>query len=145
MHDRPHRVDGPADTPAPPGFFAIGAFLFFGAAMATLAAITLFWPGTALDHIWRLNPGAHQQLAPLGRTVAVLFLVLGGALGLSGFGWFRRRRWGWRLATAIIAIQLAGDVGQSIRGNWKRAAVGLVIAGALLLFLMRPAIKRSFR
>jgi hypothetical protein len=38
------------------GFTAIGIFLFFGATMASLAAITLLWRGTALDGVWALNP-----------------------------------------------------------------------------------------
>jgi hypothetical protein len=31
------------------GFTAIGIFLFFGALMASLAAVTLLWRGTVLD------------------------------------------------------------------------------------------------
>ena len=49
-------------------FTAIGIFLFFGAVMASLAATTLLWRGTALDRVWALNPMAYKQLAPLGVT-----------------------------------------------------------------------------
>jgi hypothetical protein len=72
------------------GFTAIGVFLFFGAMMASLAAATLLWRGTALDRIWDLNPIAYKQLAPLGRTVGILFLLLGAALATAGIGWFRQ-------------------------------------------------------
>ena len=44
----------------------IGIFWFFGAIMASLAASTLLWRGTALDGIWVLNPTAYKQLTPLG-------------------------------------------------------------------------------
>jgi hypothetical protein len=50
-----------------------------------------------------LNPIAYKQLAPLGGTVAILFLLLGAALITAGVGWFRRRLWGRRLGVAIIA------------------------------------------
>ena len=43
------------------GFAAVGIFLFFGATMASLAAITLLWRGTSLDRIWSLNPAAYGQ------------------------------------------------------------------------------------
>ena len=76
--------------------------------MAGLAAITLLSPGTPLDELWVLNPIAYKRLAPLGRTVGILFLLLGAALATAGIGWFRRRLWGWMLAVTIIAIQVVG-------------------------------------
>jgi hypothetical protein len=128
----------------PQGFAAIGIFLFFGAAMSSLAATTLLWRGTSLDRIWSLNPTAYRQIAPLGRIAGGLFLLLGLALAAAGIGWFRRRLWGWRLAVAIIAIQIVGDVTNCIRGDWLHGGIGVVVAGALWLFLLRPAVKRAF-
>src|SRR5215469_4893448 len=98
--------------------------------MAGLAATTFLWPGTFLDRAWGLNPIAYQQLAPLGSKIGVLFLLLSSALVVSGIGWFGRRLWGWRLAVAIIAIQVLGDVINLVRGDWLRGGVGVVIAGA---------------
>jgi len=112
--------------------------------MASLAAISLLWRGTPLDRIWSLNPTAYIELAPLGRIVGILFLLLGAALAAAGIGWFRRRRWGWRLAVAIIATQVVGDVTNCIRGDWLHGGIGVVIAGALLLFLLRPIVKNAF-
>jgi hypothetical protein len=133
-----------AVAPKTPGFTAMGIFLFFGAVMASLAAITLLWRGTALDRLWSLNPTAYKQLAPLGRLVGVLFLAIGAALFTAGIGWFRRRLWGWRLATAIIATQVLGDVVNCVRGDWLRGGIGVVIASALFLFLLQPRIKATF-
>ena len=128
----------------PPGFTAIGVFLFFGAAMASLAATTLLWRGTALDRAWALNPTAYKQLAPLGAEVGLLFLGLGVALMTAGIGWFRHRLWGWRLAVVIIATQVLGDVVNCVRGDWLRGGTGVVIAGALLLFILRARVRAAF-
>jgi hypothetical protein len=133
-----------AVRPKTPGFTAIGIFLFFGAIMASIAATTLLWPGTALDRLWALNPIAHTQLAPLGSTVGILFLLLGAALSAAGFGWFRHRLWGWRLAVAIIATQVLGDVVNCVRGDWLRGGTGVIIAGALLLFLLQRNVRATF-
>ncbi|MGA6985747.1 MAG: hypothetical protein WBZ01_06835 [Terriglobales bacterium] len=133
-----------AARPKSQGFTAIGVFLFFGAAMASLAATTLLWRGTALDRVWALNPNAYQHLAPLGGVVGILFLALGVALITAGVAWFRRRLWGWRLAVAIIASQVLGDVVNCVRGDWLRGGTGVIIAGALLLFLLRPGMKAAF-
>ena len=128
----------------PPGFAAIGVFLFFGATLASLAATTLLLPGTLLDFAWILNPTAYKQLSPLGGKVGILFLLLAVLLVLSGVGWFRRRLWGWRLAVAIIATQVLGDITNLVRGDWLRGGTGFIIASALLLYLLTPRVKAAF-
>lgn len=133
-----------ATGPKPRGFTAIGVFLFFGAVIASLAATTLLWRGTALDRLWTLNPTAYKQLAPLGRIVGILFLVLSAALITAGIGWFQRRLWGWRLVVVIISTQVLGDVVSCVRGDWLRGGTGVIIAGALLLFLLQPRIRAAF-
>jgi hypothetical protein len=130
--------------PKPRGFTAIGVFLFFGAVMASLAATTLLWRGTVLDRLWTLNPTAYKQLAPLGRIVGILFLALSAALTTAGIGWFQCRLWGWRLAVVIISTQVLGDVVNCVRGDWLRGGTGVIIAGALLLFLWQPRIRAAF-
>jgi hypothetical protein len=127
-----------------PGFTGVGIFLFFGATMASLAATTLLWRGTALDRVWDLNPIAYKRLAPLGYPVGILFLLLGAALTTAGIGWFRRRLWGWRLAVVIIATQILGDVVNCVRGDLLRGGTGVIIAGALLLFLLQPRVRATF-
>lgn len=126
------------------GFTAIGIFLFFGAVMVGLAAITLLWRGTRLDRLWVLNPTAHERLAPLGSTVGILFLVLGAALTMAGIGWFRHRLWGWRLAVVIIATQFVGDVGNCVRGDFLGGGAGVVIAASLLLLLLQRKTRATF-
>lgn len=130
--------------PKTPGFTAIGIFFFFGATMSSLAATTLLWRGTVLDRLWTLNPMAYQQLAPLGADVGILFLVLAAALTAAGIGWFRHRVWGWRLAVVIVATQVLGDVVNCARGDLVRGGIGVIIAGALLLYLLKPRIRAAF-
>lgn len=126
------------------GLTAMGVFLFFGAAMAGLAAFTLLWRGTSLDRVWALNAEAYRQLAPLGRPAGVLFLLLSATLFAAGVGWFRRRRWGWGLAVFLIATQLAGNIGNILLGRFVEGAVGLAISGALLVYLVRPEVRKVF-
>jgi hypothetical protein len=128
----------------PKGRSAFGAFLFFGAAMALLAGATLLWPGTRLDLIWRLNMRAYRELAPLGRAIGLPFLLLGVTLGSAGVGWFRRRKWAWWLAVAVIATQVAGNLANIVLGRVVEVAVGGTIAAALLFYLLRAAVRESF-
>jgi hypothetical protein len=129
----------------PAGFFALGAFFFFGAMMATLAATTLLRPGTMLDRAWVLNRPGHDQLASVGRWIGIPFLIFAVVLFLAGLGWFKRRRWGWLLGVGVIAVNLIGDLIHFIAGDWLRSTVGVVIAGALLVYITRPRLRVYFQ
>jgi hypothetical protein len=54
------------------------------------------------------------------------------------------RLWGWKLAVALIATQVLGDVINCIRGDLLGGAIGVIIAGMLLLFLFQPNIRAAF-
>ena len=125
----------------PAGFLPLGIFFFFGAMMAAYAAITLVDPGTLLDRAWQLNPIAYAQLRPLAPLIAVPFALLSLLLLLAGIGWFRR--WGWILGTAVIALNLVGDLIHFAMGDWK-SSVGVAIAGPLLVYMTRPAMRHFF-
>jgi len=123
---------------------AIGIFLFFGALMASLAGATLVWRGTALDRMWALNPRAFRELAPHGNVVGIPFLLLGVTLAVAGIGWFKCRLWGWRLAVAVIATQVLGDLVNAFSGHFVEGGLGVAIAGALLLYLLSANVKAVF-
>ena len=122
----------------------IGVFLLFGAVMAFLAGTSLVWRGTALDRMWVLNPRAYTELAPFGKTVGFLFLLLAGALALAGVGWLERRRWGWQLAVVIIATQVLGDFVNIFLGHTVQGGIGVAIAGTLLFYMARRNVRNNF-
>jgi hypothetical protein len=148
MHDKHDLtrtgIASPARTSPPAGLTAIGVFWFFGAVMATYACVTLLWPGTILDRLWKLNISAHVQLLLMGRAIGFLFLVLGAALVATGVGWSRRRTWGWTLAVILLATQVTGDLASAAMGEYLRGGAGLLIAGSLLFYLFRPNVKQVF-
>ena len=126
------------------GLKAFGIFLYFGAVMASLAGITLVWRGTTLNTIWKLNPRAYSELAPLGKPIGLLFLSLAAPLAIAGTGWLKRRRWGWQLAVVIIGTQVLGDITNIFYGHIIQGLVGVAIAGALLFYMTRPLIRARF-
>lgn len=128
----------------PRGFKAFGIFLFCAAVPAGLSSFTFLRPGTRLDRIWTLNPDAYEQLMPFRNIVGTVFLVLAVALFVAGVGWFLRKRWGWELAVTIVALQVGGDAMSCMRGNWLSGGFGLIIAGWLLLVLLRPKFREVF-
>jgi len=144
VRPRPETKFRPEDR-RPVGFPAIGALLVFGAAMAALAGTSLIWRGGFLEPMWRLNRDAYQKLAPLGAVVGIAFVLLSGMLAAAGIGWFRRRRWGWVLTVIIIATQLLGGVANFLTRDFIGGATGIIMAGALLWYLLQPAVQAFFR
>ena len=122
----------------------MGIFLFLGATMASLAGVTLIWRGTILDRMWAINVPAYRRLAPFGKTVGIALLLLGATMAVAGTAWFKRRVWGWRLAVAIIATEVLGNIVNAFMGDVVRGGVGFVISGALLVYLLRPEVRAVF-
>jgi hypothetical protein len=131
-----------ATNPRPRGWLAIGIFLLWGAVMATFAGITLIFPGTFLDRAWTLNPVGHAGLTALGPWVGFLFPLLGLTLAAAGIGWLKRRHWGWILAILLIGGNAVGDLARLVSGAWVEGGVGVLLAGALLVYMTRPAMRR---
>jgi hypothetical protein len=113
--------------------------------MAALAGTLLLWPGTVLDKLWALNQPAHEALAPSGTFMGPLFFLLSITLGIAAVGWFKQRVWGWRLTVLIISTQVVGDFVNLVRGDLLRGGTGLLIAGALLFYLLRSDIRTTFQ
>ena len=137
-------MNQPSPHPRPTGWLAIGIFLLTGAVMATIAGITLILPGTFLDPMWALNKTGHAGLVSMGKTVGFLFPVLGLALAAAGIGWLKRRYWGWFLAVLLIGGNALGDLIRFASGDWIGGAVGVIIAGSLLLYIARPPLRSFF-
>jgi len=112
--------------------------------MASLAGVTLIWRGTILDRMWAINAPAYRRLAPFGKTVGIALLLLGATMAVAGTAWFKRRVWGWRLAVAIIATEVLGNIVNAFMGDVVRGGVGFVISGALLVYLLRPEVRAVF-
>ena len=73
-----------------------------------------------------------------------MFLLIATTAAITGYGWLRRRTWGWRLAVLGIGTQVVGDCVNLVRGDLVRGGAGLLIGGALLIYLLSDKIKNNF-
>ena len=87
---------------------------------------------------------SRQELASLAKVAGPGFLLLGCALALAAFGWFRRRLWGWRLAVVLIATQVTGDLFNLFRVHALEGIVGLTVAGGLPCYLCSKRVRGAF-
>jgi hypothetical protein len=91
-----------------------------------------------------LNKAGHAQLASLGKGAGLGFVVLSALLCAAAVGWFQRSYWGWVLGVTIIGINATGDLINGAMGEWLKGAVGLAIAGLLLIYMTRSGVRNYF-
>jgi hypothetical protein len=133
----------PRGTPAndfgrrPLGVGLLAGFFLAGTIMCFTAAVALLWPGGPLEPMWALNPRARGGFDAMGRWAIVLMGVVGAACGSAAAGLWKGRRWGRRLAIALLSVNVAGDLANAILARDARTLIGLPIAGALILYLVR--------
>ena len=113
------------------GFFA------FGTIMCGLTLFLLCVPGTPLDSLWRINPGAQIAFESLGNGAVLLMAIVGTSCALAAIGLWRGTIWGKRLALAILTVNLAGDMFNAFFRHDYRTLIGLPIGGAMIIYLAR--------
>ena len=118
--------------------FAIGTIA------SLLSAASLIFPGSFLEPIWRINPQAHEGFRRIGYWAIVLMSTVCAACLFASIGLWRRQKWGYWLAVAMLSLNLAGDVANVIVGSELRAIVGIPIALFVLAYLIRPQIRKLF-
>lgn len=128
----------------PRGISALSIFFLAGALISLTASASLLFPGSFIEPMWRANPRAHAHLSELGRWAVVLLFAVSMSCAMAAIGLWRRARWGHKLAVALIAINLVGDVANTVMGTEPRAIVGVPIALAILIYLMSKRVRGYF-
>jgi len=128
----------------PVGVTALSIFFSAGALIAFTSELSLLWPGSPLEPIWRINPRAREGFASMGSWAPPLLAGVCIACASSALGLWRARRWGHRLAIVVLSINLIGDAINAVFGREPRAAIGVPIAGLLIAYLLSERVRRFF-
>jgi hypothetical protein len=126
----------------PRGITALSLFFAAGSLIALVATVSLLFPGSFLEPMWRLNPRARTAFAGLGAWAPVLLGIVSTACAAAAHGLWRGSRWGYSMAAGLLAVNLLGDAANVMLGTEPRAIVGIPIVAALLFYLSRPAVRR---
>ena len=121
------------DLPMRHRWFAF--FFAFGAMMCALTLGLLLFPGGPLDALWRLNPDARLAFESLGPWSLAVMVIVGAACLAAAIGLWRGALWGTRLALAILAVNIVGDIMNVLFRHDYRALIGVPV-GAVMIFLL---------
>lgn len=135
-------MQGNAHRPA--GITALSGFYLFGALMSGTAAIALFFPGSILDRMWRLNPPAQEALLGMGPWAIALMVAVSLACAASATGLWIGARWGQRLAVAVLVVNLIGDTANALFRGDLRTLIGLPIAAGIVAYLLSDRVRPYF-
>ena len=129
----------------PVGVTALSIFFIAATAITVVASISLLFPDSFLEPMWRVNPRGREGLGAIGVWAVVLFFVVGSACALAAIGLWRGIRWGYAMAIIVLSINLLGDLFNVISGTEPRAAIGIPIVIVILVYLMSQRVRVFFR
>jgi hypothetical protein len=140
----PPPAEGTSSRRRPAGVTALLCLFVLGTVASGLSVVSLLTPGGPLEPMWRLNPAAREAFSRMGAWAPLLLGVVCGACVASAYGFSTGKRWGYRLGASLLALNLAGDLLNSILGIDRRAAIGIPIAGLLLWYLASRGVRDYF-
>src|SRR5215212_1951250 len=108
-----------------------------GVIASLISIISLTFPGSFLEPVWKLNPRAREGFAQMGGWSILLMSLVCVTCLLTAIGLWRGLRWGYWLAVLVLMINLVGDVLNVLVGTDRRAIVGIPIVLLLLIYLLR--------
>ena len=118
--------------------FAIGAFASF------ISTVSLSFPGSFFEVMWRLNPRAREGFDHIGSWSIPLMAIVCLSCVLTTIGLWRGRRWGYWLALIMLVLNLAGSLINFITGSEPRAIIGIPIVLIILTYLLNQRTKEYF-
>jgi hypothetical protein len=131
--------------PPPFGIIALSIFFLFGAAISFTVFVSLLFPGSFLEPMWRLNPRAREAFAGIGAWALILMCAVCAGCALAAVGMWRGARWGYRIALALLIINMLGDIINVILGTEPGAVIGVPIVIAILTYMMSRRVRRFFK
>jgi len=122
----------------------LAALFILGACASGYAAVTLAWPGTALDVAWTVNPEGQAGLRSLGPVAIVGMAALSVTMVVTAVGLLALRRWAWWVAVVGLAGNATGDLATAIATGEPRTLIGVPVAGLIVWWLTRREVRSRF-
>jgi hypothetical protein len=136
----------PGARHARPKTIAIIATIFFAATfIAAMVGFSLLFPNRLLDRLWIFNPAGAVFFRSIGPISGLFLLALGAGTFAAARGLLHGRKWAWRFAVALFAIDGCGDIASFfLIHDALKTVTGVIISLAFLLSLCRRRVRDHF-
>ena len=117
---------------------------FIGTVASLISVISLSFPGSFLEVVWRINPHAREGLARMGGWSVAVMLAVCIACLFATIGLWRGLRWGYWLTISMLCINLISSIINVVAGTEPRALIGIPMVLILLMCLLRKKTRDYF-
>jgi hypothetical protein len=121
-----------------------GVFFAIATGITVVTGISLLFPGSVLDAMWRIKPQEHEQLLRAGMPASVGFVGLSAIMAITSVGAFLRRRWGWWLMLVVFAVNGIGDAIRIGSGARAEGVAGVAVVVLIFFWLTRQHARDMF-
>ena len=91
-----------------------------------------------------MNPEGHAGLRSLGPVAIGGMAALSVTMVVTALGLLALRRWAWWVAVVGLAANATGDLATAIATGEPRTLIGVPVAGLIVWWLTRPAVRSRF-
>jgi len=139
------RMDSLAIGKEPPLVTRVTRVIAFASTIiALVAGLSLLWPGTILDMLWKLNPAAQTEFVRGGRLVGLLLLCLGIMTSVAGVGLVKGKTWAWWLTLLLLVAVGAVNLIRLLAGD-PGEVFGTPFTLGLLWLHVQPKVRKFFK
>jgi uncharacterized membrane protein (DUF2068 family) len=90
------------------------------------------------------DEAAAMATGPMMMGFGVFGLIMGLLYLITAYGLFGLKPWAWMVAVVVQVLAFVSHLAGFFQGQVAGAVVGLLIAGGILFYLMRPHVKAAF-
>ena len=132
-------------TDRPTGVTVLAVLCVIGGLLALLFGSLFTFMAPAISAEMAAADGAAASATgPVVMGLGFFTLVMGVLYLITAFGLFTLKPWAWMVAIVVQVLSLISHTVSIVQGQVAGAVGGILIAGGILYYLLRPHVKAAF-
>lgn len=129
----------------PTGVTILAVLCVIGGLLALIfGSLFTFMGPTIAAQAAAADEAAAMATGPMMMGFGVFGLIMGLLYLITAYGLFGLKPWAWMVAVVVQVLAFVSHLAGLFQGQVAGAVVGLLIAGGILFYLMRPHVKAAF-